>query len=114
MLKRCRDKSRPEYKWYGGRGITVCDRWKLFRNFLEDMGPKPNGFSLDRIDNNKGYSKENCRWATSKEQSDNRRIQKECLRGHKWKPETTIILNYKYQKTRRCKICYENRMGKSK
>jgi hypothetical protein len=73
MVSRC---TRPHNKWYsryGGRGISVCDRWLKYENFLEDMGRKPNSnLSIDRIDNNSGYFKQNCRWATSTDQSFNR------------------------------------------
>ena len=64
MKERCHNPNRPSYKWYGARGITVCLRWHDFANFYEDMHPRPDGAQLDRIDGAKGYSKENCRWAT--------------------------------------------------
>ena len=61
---------------YGGRGITVCDRWQLYSNFVLDMSPKPIGTSLDRINNSLGYFPENCKWSTAKEQANNRRLMK--------------------------------------
>lgn len=64
------------YAWYGAKGITVCERWHDFANFLADMGAPPYGTSLDRIDNGKGYSPTNCRWATAAEQAHNSRVTK--------------------------------------
>jgi hypothetical protein len=76
MNVRCTDEKHMAYKTYGGRGIKVCDRWswdneKGFANFWEDMGERPEGRTLDRINNNRGYYKENCRWATPVEQRAN-------------------------------------------
>lgn len=74
MKNRCYDKTRVSYKYYGGRGITVCDRWiNSFDSFLKDMGNRPNGTSLDRINVNGNYEPSNCRWATNKEQMCNTR-----------------------------------------
>lgn len=77
MRRRCDVGASPDskdYAYYGARGITVCDRWRAsFENFLADMGEKPAGRSIDRINNDLGYSQENCRWATPGEQSRNRR-----------------------------------------
>lgn len=75
MIQRCKNPKAKKYYLYGGRGITVCDRWsKSFQNFYEDMGPRPEKTSLDRIDPNKGYYKDNCRWATDREQLANLRL----------------------------------------
>lgn len=76
MLGRCNNPHDYAYKWYGGRGITVCDRRLKFENFLEDMGIRPDGKTLDKTNNDTGYTKENCRWATRKEQDANRSARK--------------------------------------
>lgn len=73
MVQRCTNPNLKQHEDYGGRGIRVCDRWKEFKNFLEDMGKCPFRYSIDRIDNNKGYYKKNCRWATRKQQARNTR-----------------------------------------
>jgi hypothetical protein len=73
MMDRCYRKNNPQFKDYGGRGITVCDRWFDFVNFLTDMGEKPAGLTLERRDNDKGYSPSNCYWATRKQQGINKR-----------------------------------------
>jgi len=73
MNGRCNNPNHSAYKNYGGRGILVCLEWKDFSQFLTDMDERPEGMTLDRIDNTKGYSKDNCKWATTAEQSRNTR-----------------------------------------
>lgn len=73
MVARCTNSGHNMWKHYGGRGIKVCDRWSYFPNFFADMGERPDGATLDRIDPNKGYEPSNCRWVTQKEQRLNQR-----------------------------------------
>lgn len=74
MIQRCTNSNAPTYYRYGGRGITVCKRWHKFNNFLKDMKKPPTSkYQIDRVDNDKGYFKTNCRWATRQQQQRNRR-----------------------------------------
>lgn len=100
MLQRCTNPDKWSYKHYGGRGIAVCDDWYFFENFLADMGDSyKEGLTLDRIDNDSGYSPENCRWATMKEQANNRRntIFVEYAGMKKTLVEWSIIINTQYK-----------------
>ena len=73
MLARCLNQRSEDFHIYGARGITVCERWHTFENFLADMGEPPHATVLDRVDNEKGYSPSNCRWASFKQSTQNRR-----------------------------------------
>lgn len=91
MRNRCNNPNNHAYENYGGRGISVCERWSTYLNFLEDMGRRPTSkHSLDRVDNNGDYSKENCKWATRVEQENNKRsnaiicIDGECQTASNW------------------------------
>ena len=107
MKNRCSNKKADDYIHYGGRGITVCERWGKFENFLKDMGERPTGKTLDRTDNDGSYSKNNCRWITQKEQCSNTRVNVYViLNGEKTSlPKACKVLNLKrsliYQRLRR-------------
>ena len=81
MIQRCNNPNDKSYKNYGGRGITVCKEWLKFENFYKDMGDCPDGLSIERVENSKGYFPENCKWATQTEQQRNKRAQRRSLTG---------------------------------
>jgi hypothetical protein len=83
MKQRCNNPNKKDYKYYGGRGVKVCEHWNSFENFYNDMGERPKGMTLDRIDNNKGYFKDNCRWVDKVTQSKNQNIRKDNKSGCK-------------------------------
>lgn len=109
MKSRCLDSSRPDFNYYGGRGIGICQQWvDSFESFLADMGLKPSReYSLDRINVNGNYEPSNCRWATPSVQHKNIRPQTHCKRGHEFTAYNTVIVST--TKRRLCRACREVR-----
>lgn len=105
MIGRCGNPNGPAYHRYGGRGITVCERWRSFANFRADMGSRPTPqHTIERIDNDRGYEPSNCRWATRREQQNNmRRNRYVTLRGERM----TVA-----QAARAVGVCYETMHGR--
>lgn len=111
MRQRCSDPKHEKFPTYGGAGVKVCDRWAAsFEDFLTDMGPRPEGTTLDRYPNAKGnYEPGNCRWATYKEQAQNRAPfehantrKKSCPSGHRYNKANTRISK---DGSRQCRVC---------
>lgn len=109
MRGRCNRETHSDYHLYGGRGIKVADIWKNFAQFFEDMGPKPtSAHSIDRIDVNGNYEPENCRWATAKEQAQNKRSSSRLTIDGETKVVTEWARLYRIDRT---KVQYRLRVG---
>lgn len=106
MMRRCTDPKTKSFSDYGGRGITVCERWKFFENFIADMGRRPTDkHSIERLNNDRGYEPDNCTWATHYEQSKNkrkRRLKTSCKHGHALTESNTYV---RTNGKRQCKTC---------
>jgi hypothetical protein len=108
MIQRCYNPHRGRFKDYGGRGIQVCARWHDFQNFIADLGPRPPGMTLNRIDNDSDYCPDNCNWATAKQQNNNCRKRHTTLYVQRMMPEIkalrTLGMSYEHI-ARRIGVC---------
>jgi hypothetical protein len=106
MKERCLRRGHPAWQRYGGAGIAICERWMAFENFLADMGERPTGTTLDRINSSGNYEPGNCRWATLSEQAQNRATRDTCRRGHPFDEENTYVTP---DGRRQCRACVQLR-----
>ena len=114
MVDRCTNPENAAWSRYGGRGITVCERWLDFVTYYQDTGDAPDGMTLDRVDNNGNYSPNNVRWATPKAQRanqeyDHMRIKTECKNGHPFNAENTHVDSRGW---RTCRACGRAKMAR--
>lgn len=111
MINRCTNPNADQWRHYGGRGITVCERWRWsLYAFAEDLPPRPGpGYTLDRIDVNGNYEPGNVRWATHSEQMQNKRERTHCTRGHEFTAENTIHAVIRGKPARNCRECKNTR-----
>ena len=117
MIQRCGDPGNKSYPRYGGRGIAVCERWREFENFLADMGRRPPGLSIERVDNDRGYEPGNCRWASRSEPAPNTRVSLKVQVGGRTLPlktaceEVGLAYSMVWQRINRCGWSVERALG---